>query len=105
MSNLHFDEYEMKESDLIFLPPEVLKSGQISQGAQSRRNKASMLDNKFQLNSSMDVWTLGMILLHCMCLEYKKAEYEKDTFDEILNLQMQVNGPSLINFEDNVDME
>jgi hypothetical protein len=27
MSNLHFDEYEIKESDLIFLPPEVLKSG------------------------------------------------------------------------------
>jgi hypothetical protein len=40
-----------------------------------------------------------------MCLEYKKAEYEKDTFDEILNLQMKVNGPSLINFEDKVDFE
>lgn len=27
MSNLHFDEYEIKENDLIFLPPEVLKGG------------------------------------------------------------------------------
>ena len=27
MSHLHFDEYEIKESDLIFMPPEVLKSG------------------------------------------------------------------------------
>lgn len=64
-----------------------------------------MMDNKFQLNSSMDVWTLGMILLHCVCLEYKKAEYGKDTFDEILSLFVKVNGPSLINFEDKVDIE
>ena len=32
MSHLHFDEYEIKETDLIFIPPEVLKSGQISGG-------------------------------------------------------------------------
>ena len=106
MSNLHFDEYEIKENDLIFLPPEILKSGQIVAGAGSRRNKSlQMFENKFQLNSSMDVWTLGMIMLHCVCLEYKKVEYEKDTFDEILSEFKKVNGPSLINFEDKVDME
>ena len=27
MSHLHFDEYEITESDWIFLPPEVLKGG------------------------------------------------------------------------------
>jgi hypothetical protein len=31
MSHLHFDEYEIKESDLIFLPPEALKSASLQQ--------------------------------------------------------------------------
>jgi hypothetical protein len=75
------------------LPPEILKGG-------ARRQKGQMVSNKFQLNSSMDVWTLGMILLHCLCLEYKKAEYETNTFDEILNLIMKVKGNSLITFDD-----
>ena len=48
----------------------------------------------------MDIWTLGMILLHCLCLEYKKAEYETNTFDEILNLYMKVKGNSLITFDE-----
>ena len=30
MSHLHFDEYEIREQDLIFLPPEVLKGGSLS---------------------------------------------------------------------------
>ena len=85
MSNLHFDEYDIKENDLIFLPPEVLKGG-------ARRQKGQMASSKFQLNSSMDIWTLGMIILHCLCLEYKKAEYETNTFDELLNLYMKVKG-------------
>ena len=29
MSQLHFDEYEIKESDLIFIPPEVLKGASL----------------------------------------------------------------------------
>jgi hypothetical protein len=29
MSHLHFDEYEIKESDLIFFPPEILKGASL----------------------------------------------------------------------------
>lgn len=75
MSHLHFDEYEIKESDLIFLPPEVLKGGShLQQQLMTRRQKNSAGGYIFQLNNSMDVWTLGMILLHCMCLEYKRPD-------------------------------
>jgi serine/threonine protein kinase len=98
MSHLHFDEYEIRESDLIFLPPEVLKGG-------ARRQKGQITNSKFQINCSMDVWTLGMILLHCLCLEYKKAEYETNTFDEILSLYLKVKGPSLITFEEKEEIE
>ena len=96
MSHVHFDEFDIKESDLSFLPPDVLKGGSVSTaGSQNnRRGKNNMAangqQNIFQLNSSMDVWTLGMILLHCMCLEDKKSEYDQDTFQEILNLQMKI---------------
>lgn len=105
MCQLHFDEYEIKECDLLFLPPEVLKGGSLSQQPQQgRRSKAPLIGHIFQLNNSMDIWTLGMILLHCMCLEYKKPEYEYDTFEEILNLYIKAQGPSLINLEDKIDM-
>lgn len=59
----------------------------------------------FQLNNSMDVWTLGMMLLHCMCLEYKRPEEEFDTFEEVVNLYLKVQGPSLINLEEKIDVE
>lgn len=54
----------------------------------------------------MDVWTLGMILLHCLCLEYRRGEGENeadknvDTVEEILSLYLKVKGPSLINLEE-----
>ena len=39
----------------------------------------------------MDVWTLGIILLHCMCLDYKKREEEKiDTFDDIFQVHLNI---------------
>jgi serine/threonine protein kinase len=53
----------------------------------------------------MDVWTLGMILLHCMCLEYKRPEDEFDTFEEILNLYIKAQGPSLIDLEEKIDVD
>ena len=53
----------------------------------------------------MDVWTLGMILLHCSCLEYSKTEETVDTFEEIVNLFMKMQNGSLINLEDKLDME
>ena len=64
-----------------------------------------MIGHIFQLNNSMDVWTLGMILLHCMCLEYKRPEDEFDTFEEILNLYMKAQGPSLIDLEEKIDVD
>ena len=87
MSNLHFDEYEITERDIIFLPPEILKCGHLSSG---KRSKGTLLGSNFQLNSSMDVWTLGMILLHCSCLEYSKTEENVDTFEEIVNMYMKM---------------
>lgn len=106
MSNLHFDEYEVNERDIMFLPPEVLKSGHLSSSNNhGRRTKGSILGSNFQLNSSMDVWTLGMILLHCSCLEYSKTEETVDTFEEIVNLFMKMQNGSLINLEDKLDME
>jgi hypothetical protein len=48
MSHLHFDEYEIKEPDLIFLPPEVLKGGSLTQQQSvGRRAKAPMLGHIF----------------------------------------------------------
>ena len=92
MSNIFFDEYEIKQSDLIFLPPEILS-------CKGQKNQ------NLQLNNSMDIWTLGMIMLHCMCLTYKQSDYEEDTFEEILQLLMQVKGGSLINFEEKLNPE
>ena len=53
----------------------------------------------------MDVWTLGMILLHCACLAYTKTEENVDTFEEIVNLLLKMQTPSLINLEDKLDVE
>jgi len=85
MSHVNFDEYDLKPHDIIYLPPEVLKSNGTS--------------SKFALNSNMDVWTLGMILLHCMCLTYFPDDNEVITFDKIFALLKKTSGPSLINTE------
>jgi serine/threonine protein kinase len=113
MSHVHFDEYEISHSDLIYLPPEVLKGGGLSlyghqhQGVRRQPfGKAQMIGSQmFQLNSSMDVWTLGMILLHCICIEYRKAEDDQDTFEEILGIYQKIQTRSLINFEEKIDLE
>lgn len=60
---------------------------------------------KFQLNCTMDVWTLGMIILHCTCLSYKQNDFETGTFEEILSLYQQSKGQSLIYFEDKATPE
>ena len=112
LSNVFFDEYQIYEHDLVFLPPEALKGGYIVQQSQSttnnRRsaNKTPVLaGHLFQLNSSMDSWVLGMILLHCICLDYKKSSTQQDSFEEILNIFLKAKGPSLINFEDKIRAE
>jgi hypothetical protein len=62
--------------------------------------------HNFQLNSSMDVWTLGMIILHCVCLEYKKSENEFQTIDELINFYFNKSkSQSLINVEEKIDFE
>lgn len=82
MSHVHFDEFEVKDTDLIFLPPESL-SGSTKQSCNS------------------DVWTLGMILLHCMCLTYQQEE--GITADSLLSLYKKAKGQSLINLEPTVN--
>lgn len=65
-----------------------------------------MIGHNFQLNSSMDVWTIGMILLHCVCLEYKKPENEFQTIDELINFYFnKARSHSLINLEEKIDFE
>lgn len=65
-----------------------------------------MIGHSFQLNNSMDVWTLGMILLHCVCLEYKKPENEFQTIDELINFYFNKSRSiSLINVEEKIDFE
>ena len=56
MSNVYFQEYQIRNADLIFLPPEILKS------------------TKDKYSSNIDVWTLGMILLNCICLQFRLDE-------------------------------
>ena len=50
MSHVLFDQYKLQGHDLIFLPPEALAFGKLS-------NKG-------------DVWTLGIIVLLCISLEF-----------------------------------
>mmetsp|Transcript_15683 Transcript_15683/g.24064 ORF Transcript_15683/g.24064 Transcript_15683/m.24064 type:complete len:89 (+) Transcript_15683:1119-1385(+) len=53
----------------------------------------------------MDMWGLGMILLHCICLDYHKGS--EDTIEEILNIYsvFKAKGPSLVNLEDKLRAE
>jgi len=48
MSHVFFDQYKLKQQDLVFLPPEALLYGHQA--------------------ASGDVWTLGIMLLICMSL-------------------------------------
>lgn len=51
----------------------------------------------------MDIWTLGMILLHCVCLTYKQEV--EDIFEELLSLIQKFKGTSLINFEEKINAD
>lgn len=97
-SNIFFDEYPIKQSDLIFLAPEALKAGAQTQ-ANNRRPQGQHNIPKLEMNNTMDVWTLGMIMLHCMCLGYEEDQACPSTFDSLLNIFQQAKGPSLINLE------
>lgn len=50
MSHVFFDQYKLKSSDMIYMPPEALACGKLSERG--------------------DVWTLGILLLLCMSLEF-----------------------------------
>lgn len=73
MSHLFFDEFQIKPSDLIFLPPEALKGGSLNQKG-SRRNQGQNTHSKLEVSNSMDIWTLGMVMLHCMSLSFLSNE-------------------------------
>lgn len=103
-SNIFFDEYTIKSSDLIFLPPEALKGGAQTQ-ANNRRSHGQLGHSKLEMNNTMDVWTLGMIMLHCMCLSYEEDPSCPETFDSLLNIYQQAKGPSLINLENKEKQE
>ena len=74
MSHVYFDQYAVKPTDLIFLPPEILKLF----------HKNLSQPNYFK----SDIWTLGMILLHCMCLTFQPSD-EGHSLDQILKTLMQ----------------
>lgn len=75
MSHVFFDQYKLKPTDLIFMPPEALSHGKLSERG--------------------DVWTLGIILLICMSLEFD-FEAGKVTLESMLNNFNKVKGKSLI---------
>jgi len=50
MSHVFFGQYKLAVNDLVFLPPEALTFGKLSDKA--------------------DVWTLGVILLLCISIEF-----------------------------------
>lgn len=54
----------------------------------------------FQLNASMDVWTLGMILLHCLCLEFRRDTDSTESVEEIVAMYKRQSGPSLVNVDE-----
>ena len=54
----------------------------------------------------MDVWTLGMILLHCICLDYKRPDNDYQTVEELNNFYFNKSkSNSLINLEEKIDFE
>ena len=55
MSHVFFDQYKLSPSDLIFLPPEALSHSKLSDKA--------------------DVWTLGILILLCISLEFDFQEF------------------------------
>lgn len=51
LSHVLFDQYKLTSADLLYMAPEVLTCGRVSDKA--------------------DVWTLGMIVLLCISLEFE----------------------------------
>ena len=77
MSHVFFDQYKLKMKDLLFMPPEALSHGKLCERG--------------------DVWTLGIILLLCMSLEFNfEAEPCKFTLESMLSDFSKVKGRSLI---------
>ena len=54
----------MKESDMIYLPPEALTCGKLSERG--------------------DVWTLGMLILFCISLEFDLEEFASQNIEGML---------------------
>lgn len=75
MSHVFFDQYKLKSSDLIYMPPEALACGKLSERG--------------------DVWTLGILLLLCMSLEFD-LEQSACTLQSMLETFQQVKGASLL---------
>lgn len=75
MSHVFFDQYKLKQSDLIYLPPEALAEGKLSEKG--------------------DVWTLGITLLLCMSLEFD-LEAVKETRERLLALFNRIKCTSLL---------
>ena len=53
----------------------------------------------------MDIWTLGMILLHCLCLDYQKSDDESHSMEEILTVYHNSQTSSLVNLEEKIDIQ
>lgn len=82
LSNVYFQECQTRLEDLIFLPPEILKG------------------NKDKYSSNIDVWTLGMILLHCISLQFRLEEEMPNIKAQILQIYSMLQTESLIHIED-----
>ena len=82
MSHLFFNQYSITGSDLIFLPPEALICGKVSEKG--------------------DVWTLGIILLICLSLEFElESAGTNISPQEIVRALMQIsNGDSVVNLDE-----
>lgn len=75
MTHVFFDQYKLKESDLVFMPPEALSCGKLSERG--------------------DVWTLGMLLFLCMSLEFDLQSAQFD-LKSMLETFQSVKGASLL---------
>ena len=87
MSHVFFDQYKLKEQDHIFVPPEALSCGKLSERG--------------------DVWTLGMLILLCMSLEFdlEGSENAPCTLKSMLDTFQIVKGASLMSMAKNKTME
>ena len=87
MSHVFFDQYKLKEQDLIFMPPEALSCGKLSERG--------------------DVWTLGMLILLCMSLEFDLdgGEAAPCSLKSMLDTFQIVKGASLMSLANNKVLE